>query len=123
MDYSQSIANVAAIKDSIRLYKEETSVFFDFYDTSSFQIIFVENAQDLRKLCAPKDELNLPLAIISIDISGEEMLHYCDQILKLDYNLTLEHTTLFNMRTDFSKPENMTKLLVQLKSLGVALKK
>ena len=123
MEYSQSLANISSIKAHIRLFKDTSCIFFDFNNLKNFKVIFVDNATDLQGLRAPKYEQDLPFATMYINKSGQEILIYEDVSLKLHYNLTFEHTTLSDIQTDFSKPQNRKKLLTEFSLIMARVKK
>ncbi len=118
MDYLQSLENIAVIKDRIRLYKETSCIFFNFTDFQNFEIIFIENTDNLAALRASKEQHDLPLALIYMDDLGQEILHYRDVIVDLDYNLTLDQTN-FNVMLQI----NRVNLLNQYSSILCQIKK
>ena len=123
MDYSQSMANIMSIKEHIRLFKESSYIFFDFKDLTNFKIIFVEQADDLSELQSAKYQQDLPLAIIYTEDNGEEVLHYRDTVLRVDYNLTIESTSKFDIGLKILKEESRVSILDQYSSLVALLKK
>ena len=123
MDYSRSLANITAIKDHIRLFKETVCIFFDFNHLMNFKIIFVNDAIDLPKLRNTKYKQELPFATMYINSSGQEILIYEDDSLSFYYNLTCDCITLCDIKPDFSKPENRKKLIGQFASLTNRIKK
>ena len=123
MDYSQSMANIISIKQHIRLFKESSYIFFDFKDLTNFKIIFIDQADDLSELQSSKYQQDLPLAIMYTEDNGEEVLHYRDIVLRVDYNLTIESTSKFDIGLKILKEESCVSILGQYSSLVALLKK
>ncbi len=123
MEYLQSWKNIEVIKDSIRP-NGSAFIFFDFYDLQNFKIIFIDDTGELPALRSKKYKQNLPLAIMFLDDdTGEEILHYRDASLQLEYNLTFERLSQFVPGLKILRQESRLTLANQFLSLVAHLKK
>lgn len=123
MTYNQSLKNIEILKNLVWPLNADY-IFFDFYNSTDFKIIFLNQneSQRIEDYIQEKFRAKQPFTHIRITSTGQEVLYYEDITIRFEYNLTT-HEVLKNDLKNFKKKcptqvkLDMAKLLLKLKNM------
>lgn len=124
MTYQQSLENIEAILNFIRMY-DKTCIFFDYYSQTNFKILFFDQKEDVKKIeemMSFKISQNRPFAHIILEHEMERLFYYDENI---DYKINLVTLEVIHNDSnhDFIKQDPMeiklqaARLLAKLKQM------
>lgn len=125
MTYQQSLKNITALLNFIRIYDKD-SIFFDFSNASEFKIIFYNRESELEKIqtiCTEKFNANLAMAMITLRENEHEHFHYYDTNIDYEFDLTASELVFDDSNHDYLQQSpaqiklHVAQLLTKLKQM------
>lgn len=111
MTYEQSLKNIEVLKNLVWPLGS-AYIFFDFHTETEFKVIFF-NKKAVPKLgarWAAKWRAKLPIAYIHKNQLDQEILHYADEAITYEYNLSMQNILLSYVLGQLSPCRTQIKL-------------
>lgn len=123
MTYQQSLENIKATINFVRIYDKD-EIFFDFSNETDFKIIFYDRETELekiQKLAGERLNNNLAAVMIMLRYDEQEYFLYSDANLDYEYNLTTSELVYDNSNDDYIK-QSAAQIKLQVAQLIAKLK-
>lgn len=123
MTYQQSLENIKATINFVRIYDKD-EIFFDFSNETDFKIIFYDRETELekiQKLAGERLNNNLAAVMIMLRDDEQEYFLYSDANLDYEYNLTTSELVYDNSNDDYIK-QSAAQIKLQVAQLIAKLK-